>query len=307
MKCVPRIMWLLAAVVLLAPASSAWGRWAYVSLEELVAESDFVVVGTLTDVVQFSDLSQDYGRGIITVEEVLWGRIGRGQRVVLAWDNGMGVICPRLEHAENQGNRGVWLLTASPTGHVRADYPWRFRGLSEKAKIVELLASRPAGTAKQYVQIVPIETLLNADWPYMHYVLTSVIAFVLLASSVWWLAGRTGIRRTARPLHPLACPYCTSVFKLTVLGQLLHPYYRCPACGRRMRLRTTWFWSVGLHVIACAAGFGAGYVAWFWTRGFAALPAFCVALIVSSLILTRQVSENHGQLLPAERNCRDSK
>ncbi len=238
---------ILGLLVVCAVPQRVWGMWGFVPLEKLVGGSDFVVVGTLTDVVEFSVLMNDYGRGVITVDEVLWGRMAPGQKLVLAWRNDSSVLCPRIEHGYCQNTRGIWLLTFTDTGHVRADYPGRFVDLSRKEEVLALLAGRSGEEAKEYVQIAPVQELLAADRPYVHQVVAGVIGAVFLGAILWWLARtvrkRKGTHAAAGELEGMPrCPYCQSPFELTWRRFLLSGLrrYRCPDCGKRMKLRCRW-------------------------------------------------------------------
>src|SRR5690242_14831196 len=95
----------LITLVLIAvlPAPS-FARWVPIPLIELVQDSDLIVIGTLTDVREYSDKGMDYGNGTIQVEEVIWGNITKGQNLALLWANRTDIVCPRVEHRghENQ-------------------------------------------------------------------------------------------------------------------------------------------------------------------------------------------------------------
>jgi hypothetical protein len=115
---------------------SSFGMWALIPLDVLVQDSDFIIVGTLRDVSHWSTKGVDYGRGVVTVDEVIWGEVTAGELFTLKWQNESGLICPRVEHKEREGQKGIWLLTSGPGTGVRADYPWRFVEL-EKRDLVE--------------------------------------------------------------------------------------------------------------------------------------------------------------------------
>lgn len=114
-------------------------EWALVPLEDLVSDSDLIVVGTLRDVEESSHDGVDYGQGTIEVREVLWGQIKAGDKLTLKWQNSSAIICPRVEHRGNAGEKGVWLLTKGDKGSVEADYPGRFVNLSERKRVENLL------------------------------------------------------------------------------------------------------------------------------------------------------------------------
>ena len=131
----------LYCLLALAWAAPCHARWASVPLDQLVMESDLVLVGTLGEVGEYTRGGRDYGRGVILVNEVLWGNVRRGERLALRWENYHG-IGERLNHRQEANRRLVWLLTRGEGGTVRADYPWRVLPLSHRAAVAGLL-SRP--------------------------------------------------------------------------------------------------------------------------------------------------------------------
>ena len=131
---------LITFSLIVIACSVALAEWASVPLEELVQDSDLIVVGTLHSVYKYSWWGTDYGRGTIQVEQVLWGNTQPSAQLRLTWDNDSSVVCPRVEH-EGSG-RGIWLLTLGKNGEVRADYPGRFVDLKERARVEKALAEK---------------------------------------------------------------------------------------------------------------------------------------------------------------------
>lgn len=128
-------------LVLLMPVA-ALSEWVLVSLEVAVKNSDVIVVGTLREVSEETRDSVDYGRGVITVEEVLWGDVETGQRLTLVWQNSSNIDCPRVEHRPHENKQVIWLLTGKPEGRVAADNPGLVVAVGKKEKVVELLRAR---------------------------------------------------------------------------------------------------------------------------------------------------------------------
>lgn len=129
---------ILALLVLLCLPAAARAMWAMVPLEELVRESDLIVVGTLRDVHESSADGMDYGEGRIDVREVIWGVASAGDVLTLKWQNSSAVACPRVEHDFNANKEGIWLLTREGDV-VRANYPGRFVALKERGAILKAL------------------------------------------------------------------------------------------------------------------------------------------------------------------------
>lgn len=128
-------------LVLLLPAA-AFPDWIVISLESAVKDSDLVVTGTLHDVSEETREGVDYGKGEITVDEVLWGRAEVGEKLTLVWQNASDIECPRVEHREHRNKRAIWLLTRRPGGEVAADNPGRFVPAEKRDRVLELLRER---------------------------------------------------------------------------------------------------------------------------------------------------------------------
>lgn len=116
--------------------------WALIPTEKLVEQSDFVVIGTLDSVKEWTKRRTDYGEGDIAVDEVLWGEVKPNTKLRLAWQNDSRIACPRVEHRPNAKKKGIWLLTRGEKGQVRADYPGRVVSLEQKLEIIKLLEAR---------------------------------------------------------------------------------------------------------------------------------------------------------------------
>lgn len=129
-------------LLLLALPASARASWAYVSVEELVRETDLIVVGTLRDASERTADGVDYGEGHIAVREVIWGKVSPGDSLLLRWSNASNMVCPRVEPQYFKGKEGIWLLTRDGEA-VAADYPGRFVELSERRRVEAALARSP--------------------------------------------------------------------------------------------------------------------------------------------------------------------
>ena len=111
-------------------------------VEELVPESDLIVVGTLRGVTEYTADGVDYGEGRIDVSEVIWGGAAPGDSLMLRWQNSSAIVCPRIEQKHNAHEEGIWLLTRDGEA-VRANNPGRFVELSERGKVEAALARSP--------------------------------------------------------------------------------------------------------------------------------------------------------------------
>jgi hypothetical protein len=74
--------------------------------------------------------------------ETIWGAVNPGETLTLKWFNESGIVCPRVEHRRHADKKGIWLLTRSSDGEVRANYPERFVELDLKEKVMKILARK---------------------------------------------------------------------------------------------------------------------------------------------------------------------
>ena len=155
---------LILAIVGYCSASS-FAEWVELPLENplenLVQDSDIIVIGTLERLSQYTHNGMDYAQGRIVIDEVVWGSANPGDLLTLKWQNKSGLVCPRVEHGHNEGKQGIWLLTVDPGGGVRANYPGRFVGLDQRSSVVRCLtknllslrAAQPFYTADEPVNV----------------------------------------------------------------------------------------------------------------------------------------------------------
>jgi len=87
---------LLTLIVMLALPCASSAMWAYIRLEELVQDSDLIVVGTLADIREYSDGGTDFGQGLIVVDRVIWGDAQPGDSLHLKWQNGTSIVLVAL-------------------------------------------------------------------------------------------------------------------------------------------------------------------------------------------------------------------
>jgi hypothetical protein len=135
----------IIVILILIGSCPVWSfsMWALIPLDELVQDSDLIVIGTLNEVSEYSQDGMDYAQGSILIEEVVWGAAKAGQALALKWQNTTGLVCPRVEHRHDQGKKGIWLLTAEDNGEVvRANYPGRFLALSDRSKVERILVRK---------------------------------------------------------------------------------------------------------------------------------------------------------------------
>ncbi len=133
--------------IILVVSYNAFAKWGFVSLDELVKESDLIVIGTLQSVSEYSKEDTDYGEGMILIEKVVSGNIKTingfplkaGDKIQLKWQNLSMIACPRVEHKGSENKKEIWLLTVENDKTVRADYPGRSVPLDNLAEVKKYL------------------------------------------------------------------------------------------------------------------------------------------------------------------------
>jgi hypothetical protein len=143
----PEVIRKLFAILLLSFISSSTllGAWAAISVEELVADSDLIVIGTLHSA---SEDSAGLGRGYILIEQIVSNgqlqvpnttegqTLRQGQNLKISWSDNWA--CAAGMHMNRVGHKGIWLLKVDDVGFVAANYPGRFRSLDDLTKIEDL-------------------------------------------------------------------------------------------------------------------------------------------------------------------------
>jgi hypothetical protein len=132
-------------------SSTLFGAWAWIELDELVRESDLMVIGTLHSATEDND---GIGRGRIKVEEIIAGKamtfdgvsLKVGDNLRINWADNWA--CAAGMHQRRIGKLGVWLLEVEDNGTVSAAYPGKFTNIGELPEIRRLhRKGKPKGTA----------------------------------------------------------------------------------------------------------------------------------------------------------------
>lgn len=153
--------------IILAVSYNAFAKWGFVSLDELIKESDLIVTGTLQSVSEYSKEDTDYGEGIILIEKVVSGNVKTingfplktGDKIELKWHNLSMIACPRVEHKWSENKKEIWLLTVENDKSVRADYPGRSVSLDKLDEVKKHLRKRKS--SNKTAQIVKTQ---NDGW-----------------------------------------------------------------------------------------------------------------------------------------------
>lgn len=130
----------LAVLLIVVPPATA--KWALVPLDDLLKETDIIVVARLTEVRETTKKTTKYCSGTLTVTEVIRGNAKVSEELRLKWSNDRDIVCPRVEHAPYKGNPMIWLLQTSTNGAVRADYPGRVLDPKSRSELDMLLKKK---------------------------------------------------------------------------------------------------------------------------------------------------------------------
>lgn len=164
---------LFAGLVMMLFSSSLFASWNFIALDELVKDSDLIVVGTLQNVSEYTKDDYDYGEGEILIDQVVSGNIKSvdgyplrpTDKIQLKWRNWSAIACPRVEHRYHANQKFIWLLTVENVENVQADYPGRavsLDNLSEVQKLVKKFRQKEFKVLKkledkQNIQLSPVE------------------------------------------------------------------------------------------------------------------------------------------------------
>lgn len=197
---------ILSVMLVISLSTLVSGTWALVPLDELVAESDLIIVGTLYSA---AEDDEGIGHGYIMVDEIVWGRartfpdrpLRVGDNLKIKWADNWA--CASGMHMRRANQKGVWLLDVAEDGTVSAAYPGKFAGLDQLSEIRRLLLK---GKEKKpyavdiYLGETPVavhsgETRFVVDVaPSTDYPLVRAGITLLLATGFYWLLYRSRFR-----------------------------------------------------------------------------------------------------------------
>lgn len=135
---------LLSIVIFLLSALTARAGFEVpMSISELLAQTDVVVVGRLTKVEKWAVDQIDYGEGTIQVTEVLFG-VTYTKNLTLRWEN-QQYTSGRLDFEDTGGTQYVWLLWRARDGTFRVRHSHQKAPLKERSEIVPAIEKMKAG------------------------------------------------------------------------------------------------------------------------------------------------------------------
>ena len=136
---------ILAASFLLLSALPGWPVEKGITLEQLCARSDLVVLGTLRSVKPASGKADANGRypifADLDVKEVLYGREPSAP-IVITWEDPEHRECPHIDHTKTIGVTMIWCLWRSPDGTWSADNSQCPQPLDKRAAVEKAVQER---------------------------------------------------------------------------------------------------------------------------------------------------------------------
>jgi hypothetical protein len=144
----------IAYFFILAFCYNSFATLSVIPLDELVKDSDLIVVGTLKSVSEYSYGGEKNGKGRIIVEQVIAGSVKTneglplksGDKLKLVWREDFACIYGTHKRTENQ--IGVWFLKVEKDGTVISGHPSRFKSPEELSEIIDAL-KKERGSANQ--------------------------------------------------------------------------------------------------------------------------------------------------------------
>jgi len=143
-----------AAVLAIVLSSTVFATWAMIPLDELVADCDLIVIGTLRSAIEDSE---GLGKGYIQVEHITTRGVRTldgiplhpGDNLKITWADNWA--CASGMHRGRENKNGTWLLKIQNDGTVTAAYPGRFRPVEDLNEIEKVLHRKQ--TRKNFARV----------------------------------------------------------------------------------------------------------------------------------------------------------
>jgi len=129
-------------LILFLLTTPIFAKWALVPLDELVAESDLIVIGTLHSAFENEE---GLGSGQILVEKIITegaktqegSQLMPGDNLKINWSDNWA--CAAGTHVGRVNKKGIYLLNVQLNGTVSAAYPGRFIEVAELGQVTRFL------------------------------------------------------------------------------------------------------------------------------------------------------------------------
>jgi hypothetical protein len=131
-----------ASLILLLLACNSFADLMFIPLEEAVKDKDLIVVGTLTDITENSDVGETKGKGTIIVDQIIAGNVKTNQGLSLKHGDKLQLdyvenfACVMGSHKRIENEKGLFLLTLNESGEIETK---DFRSLDSLGEVKKLL------------------------------------------------------------------------------------------------------------------------------------------------------------------------
>lgn len=113
----------LAIFLLLALSTQGFAVLINIPTEKLISDSDIVVVGTLTEVTEYTWDGIDHSTGVISISQVVAGnvrslggkQISSGDQIIVKWEKATWFPCAASMHKSAVNVEGIWILNVEVT------------------------------------------------------------------------------------------------------------------------------------------------------------------------------------------------
>jgi hypothetical protein len=149
------------------------------SLSEYIESSDYIVIGKLSDVVEFSKWRTDYFRGVITIEKTILGNIKSGEKLVFEYKTPRSSSLHFENYKEELKDNTVWLLRLNEEGFVHS-VTWSAKNTYQESEIRDILSQTPEKNTKEYTPVTTPEIMLNQGKPFISFTLFALIIIIVI-------------------------------------------------------------------------------------------------------------------------------
>lgn len=158
-----------------------------VPLNELVKDSDIIIIGTLQDVSEYSYGGVNNGEGRILIEQIISGKIKTdkglppksGDKLKLVWSEDFACVYGMHRRTANQ--KGIWFLKVEKDGTVISGHPQRFKSSEELTEIRNALEK--ASLSDREIKVVDISGRTYSAFNALIVIFTALILYYFLYRS----------------------------------------------------------------------------------------------------------------------------
>lgn len=170
---------LISCFIVLLFAGNSFANLEYISTEESVKRSDFIVVGTLQSISDiyiedpnFGSVSVGDGEGILVIDKVIVGNVKTSDELILKFGDKLRLkwseFSPCLSgwHRRTENTKGIWLLNLNADGTVKTSHPAQFASydsLPEIRKYIKMYSQKFTKTITIRSETIPNSNISLQD------------------------------------------------------------------------------------------------------------------------------------------------